>query len=159
MASETTEKLDIFRVMKAADGKNPQFYDKLTEDEVKQLQPFLVMRWMTGTSSARQVFFMNEFLNPYVFSLTNHKRLLWQLLTVAADGKSRRYEWIKAPGKATSNKPVSISVIQQYHGYNTKHANEALLCLTADDVVEMAIDLGRQPDDIQKINKEWKPKK
>lgn len=158
MASNT-DKLDIFRTMKAADSKNPQFYDKLSEDEVKQLQPFLVMRWMTGTSSPRQVYFMNEFVNPYVFSLTNHKRLLWQLLTVASDGKSRKYEWIKAPGKATSSKPVSVDVIRQHYGYSTKHANDALPCLTVDDVVEMAIDLGRQPEDIQKINKEWKPKK
>lgn len=158
MASNT-EKLDIFRTMKAVDSKNPQFYDKLTEDEVKQLQPFLVMRWMTGTSSARQVYFMNEFVNPYAFSLTNHKRLLWQLLTVAADGKSRRYEWIKAPGKATSSKPVSVDVIRQHYGYSTKHANDALPCLTVDDIIDMAIDLGRQPEDIQKITKEWKPKK
>lgn len=158
MASET-EKLDIFRVMKAADAKNPQFFDKLTEEEVKQLQPFLVMRWMTGTSSARQVYFMNEFVNPYAFSLTNHKRLIWQLLTVAADGKSRRYEWIKAPGKATSNKPISVDVVRQYYGYNTKHANEALACLTVDDVIDMADELGRQHDEIQKITKEWKPKK
>lgn len=158
MASET-EKLDIFRVMKAADAKNPQFFDKLTEEEVKQLQPFLVMRWMTGTSSARQVYFMNEFVNPYAFSLTNHKRLIWQLLTVAADGKSRRYEWIKAPGKAASNKPISVDVVRQYYGYNTKHANEALACLTVDDVIDMADELGRQHDEIQKITKEWKLKK
>lgn len=158
MASDA-EKLDIFRVMKAADGKNQQFFSKLSDDEAKQLQPFLIMRWMTGTSSARQVYFMNEFVNPYAFSLTNHKHLLWQLLTVAADGKSRRYEWIKAPGRATSNKPVTVDVVKQYYGYSTKHANDAIGCLTVEDVVEMAADLGRQPEDIQKINKEWKPKK
>lgn len=158
MASET-DKLEIFRVMKAADAKNPHFFDKLSEEEVKQLQPFLVMRWMTGTSSPRQVYFMNEFVNQYAFTLTNHKRLLWQLITIAADGKNRRYEWIKAPGRAMSNKPVSVDVIRQHYGYSTKHANDALMCLTVDDVVEMAVELGRQPEEIQKITKEWKPKK
>lgn len=158
MASDT-DKLDIFRVMKAADAKNPLFFNKLTEDEAKQLQPFLVMRWMTGTSSARQVYFMNEFVNPYVFSLTNHKQLLWQLLTVAADGKSKRYQWIKAPARATTSKPTSASVVQDYYGYNLKHANDALACLTVDDVIDMAEDLGRQHEEIQKITKEWKAKK
>lgn len=158
MASDV-EKLDIFRVMKAADTKNPQFFTKLSDDEVKQLQPFLIMRWLTGTSSPRQVYFMNEFVNPYAFSLTNHKQLIWQLLTVATDGKNRRYEWIKAPGRATSNKPLSVDVIRQCYGYNTKHANEALQCLTVDDIIDMADDLGWQHDELQKITKEWKQKR
>ena len=153
------QKLDIFRVMRAASSKKENFLDTLDEDEVKQLQPFLTMRWMTGTSSARQVYFMNEFVNPYAFSLTNHKQLLWQLLVVAADGKQHRYEWIKAPGRATSGRPLSVDVIQRTYGYNTNHANQAMKCLTVDDVVDMAQELGIPNEDIQKITKEWKPKK
>lgn len=160
MASDApAPKLDIFRVLGAANKKTRDFPSTLDEAEVKALQPFLVMRWMTGTSDARQVYFTNEFVNPYAFSLTNHKTLLWQLMTIANSGKNQKYSWIKAPARASSSKPVSVGVLQRRYKYNTTDANEALALLDVDDILEMAVDMGCQPDDISKITKEWKPKK
>lgn len=153
-------KLDIFRVLGAANKKNKDFLDTLTPEEVKAFQPFLVMRWMTGTDSARQVFFTNEFVNPFAFSLSgSHKQLLWQLLTIANSGKNQKYEWVKLPAKTTTSKPTSVSVLKRMYHYSTDECNDALKILNVDDILELATDLGLQPDDISKISKEWKPKK
>ena len=152
-------KLDIFRVLGAANKKDRAFISNIDEDEVKALQPFLVMRWMSGTSDARQVYFINEFVNQYAFTLTTHKTLLWQLLTVANSGQNQKYQWLKLPARSTSSKPVSVDAIKRMYKYNTSDANDALKLLDVDDVLDIAADVGMQPDEISKIVKEWKPKK
>ena len=98
----TERKLDIFRVLKNADLKNVDFFGKLTEEEQKAFQPFLVARWLSGTYSARQIYFINEIVNSLVFSLPNHKQLLWQLLTICTSGKQQRYIWNKLPSKVST---------------------------------------------------------
>ena len=157
--SKPAPKLDIFRVLGAANKKASNFLSKLDDEETKALQPFLVMRWMTGTSDASQVFLTNEFVNPYVFALSNHKELLWQLITVANSGTNKKYTWIKQPGRSTTSKPISVDVIKRTYKYSTSDAMDAISLLDVDDVLELATELGVQPDDISKIVKEWKPKK
>lgn len=150
------EKLDIFRVLAALDDKDVSFHSNLTEAEQKAFQPFLVMRWMSGTSDARQVYFINEFVNPYAFSLPSHKGLLWQLLTLSNSGKKRRYVWNKLPSSSTSSKPVSTKIVAEYYKYSMKDAAAALAILSHADIVDIATEMGVQPDELSKIKKEYK---
>lgn len=154
MAAE--RKLDIFRVLAAADAKNAKFYSQLTEDERKEFQPFVVARWMSGTSNTGQLLMINEFLNPYLFTLTGHKELLWQLLTICNAGKSQRYKWFKLPGKRESGRPNAIKAVREYFKYSTREAVDALDILKRSEVIEIAEQLGWQPDDIAKIRREIK---
>lgn len=148
-----TERLDIFRVLKAADTKDTTFYSKLEDEEKKQLQPFLVMRWLTGTFSKQQVFLINEVLNPYAFSLYQHKELLWKLSTICTSGKSQRYVWNKIETKTVEH-PISVKIIQEFTGYNSRDAVQALKLFEPIDVVEMAEEMGWQDDEINKSRKE-----
>lgn len=155
-------KLDIFEVLAQADLKSRSFYQSLSEEQQKDLQPYVVTRWLSGTSSARQVVFINELVNPFLFVnhiQKNHKHLLWQLMTIATSGKKQRYVWNKLLSRATSSKPTSAKLIASYYGYSMKEANEALLCLSGDDVLDLAVDVGLQPDDLAKIRKEYKGEK
>jgi hypothetical protein len=149
-------RLDIFRVLKQADLKNAEFYGKLTDDERKAFQPFLATRWLSGTYSARQIYFLNEIVNQLVFSLAGHKQLLWYLLTICTSGKPQRYIWNKLPSKATISRPASTKVLADYYGYSTQRAAQALLCLTGNDVLTMAETLGLQTEELAKIRKEYK---
>lgn len=155
----TERKLDIFRVLAAADGKQDDFYEKLTDEERKEFQPFLVTRWMSGTYDAGQIMMINEFSNPYSFSLTSHKQLLWQLLTVCSSGRKQRYTWNKLPAKRESGKPNAIKAIRQQFKYSTKEAVDALDILTRDEVIEIAEQLGWQSEEIAKIRRELKVNK
>jgi hypothetical protein len=151
----TAPKLDIFRVLNALNNKDVEFFNNLTEGEQKAFQPFLVMRWMSGTLDARQVYFINELVNPYAFSLASHKALIWDLLIVCNSGKSQRYTWNKLPASATSSQPVSARVVSQYFKYSIKDANDALKSLSKHDILDIAEDLGFQPDELAKIKKEY----
>ena len=76
-----THKLDIFRILNNI-NKKIDFYDTLTTEEQKSIQPLVLMKWLSGTSSMRQIAFLNEIVNPYIFTLSNHKKLLIWMLTI-----------------------------------------------------------------------------
>ena len=105
-------KLDIFRVLNHTSRKDISFFNQLTEEEQKAYQPLVVMRWLTGTTDARQIYFINELVNPFVFSLPNHKQLLYNLMTTCTTGTPQRYYWNKTLSKKTTGTPATISVIR-----------------------------------------------
>ncbi len=155
MASPKKYKLDIFDVLKQLSVKNREFYAKLNEEQQKAFMPLIVMRWLSGTRDARQIVFLNELVNPFVFSLYHHKELLAQLMATCTSGSSRRYIWNKAKTKASST-PLALGVIREIFGYNSTHAADALSLLSASDILEYAEQLGRQKDEIAKLKKELK---
>lgn len=148
--------LNIFSVLGSLNKKQYQFYNALSDDERKALQPLVVQRWMSGTSDPAQVVLINEFVNPFVFPLHQHKELLVKLLSVASSGSNGRSKWLKAKGKRTSSTPLVTGIIKDFYGYNTRDAIDALVLLSNDDVVELAVELGRQPEDIRAIKAELK---
>lgn len=152
-------KLDIFKVLDAANAKNRTFYEKLSPEERKAFVPSVSARWMTGTSDAAQIMCVNECMNPYTFSLYKHPHLLWQLMVAANGGTRKRYAWNKLPGKNATGKSNTIKVIMEYFDYSPARASEALDLLTREQVMDMAADLGWQPDEVAKIKKEMKASK
>lgn len=146
-------KLDIFRVLNEIDKKNINFYSSLTEDEQKAFAPKVVARWLSGTYNKQQVYFINEIVNPFVFSLYKHPGLLYQLMTLCTTGKPQRYIWSKALSKTPSN-PFSIKAIQQYFGYNSEDAQQSIQILSPEDIVIIAETMGWQDEDLNKMRKE-----
>jgi hypothetical protein len=147
--------LNIFSVLGSLNKKQYQFFAALSDEEKKALQPLVVQRWLSGTSDPAQVMLLNEFVNPYVFPLHKHKELLVKLLSVTGSGGGRS-KWLKAKGKATSSAPLTTNIIKLMYGYNTRDAIQASLLLTNDDVLELAAELGKQPDEIRALKAELK---
>lgn len=154
----TDRKLDLFQLLNGLSRKDFNSYKSLTEEEKKEVLPLIVMRWMSGTTDARQIVFLNELVNPFVFSTHKHKDLLVQLLSICGSGRGQRYTWNKAKSKKKSANPIATEVVKEYFGYNTTDAADAIRILSADDVMGYAIELGRQSEDITKLKKELKDK-
>jgi len=149
-------KLDIFQVLNKLSTKDRAYYKSLSEDEQKALAPLVVMRWLSGTRDARQILFLNELVNPFVFSMANHKELLVNLMTVSSSGRSQKYFWNKAKSKKSSGASNTVNVICDYFGYSTSEAADVLPLLSDEDVIQFAEELGVQPDTIKAIKKELK---
>ena len=108
---------------------------------------------MTGTTSARQVYLINEFVNRYCFSLSSHKQLLINLMAVVSDGRPQRYAWLKRKGKI-EKRNMTLEVIKKYYNYSTAKASDTVNILSEESILRFATELGYQKDDIKKLKKE-----
>lgn len=158
MTTAKQRKLDIFQLLNGLSKKDVEAYHRLSDEEKKEVLPLIVMRWMSGTPDARQVIFLNELVNPFVFPFYKHKDLLIDLLAICGPGSSKRYVWNKALSKKKANHTKATECIKQYFGYNTVDANDAVEILSADTILDYAQQLGWQADDISKLKKELKDK-
>lgn len=150
-------KLDLFKdVLPNLSRKNEKYYKTLTEEQAKEISPVVLMRWLSGTGDARQVYFLNELVNPFVFNLGKHKELLVDLLTLCTSGREQRYKFNKVKSKKTSKTPKSVEVIKDFFSYNTIDALEVMPMISNEDILSFAEQLGRQPPEISAIKKELK---
>ena len=150
------KRVEIFKLLGSLSKKNTGFYDALSDEEKRTVAPLIVQRWLSGTDSARQIYFLNELVNPFVFSLHRHPDLLIKLMTVCTPGRFQKHNWKKALTKKKTNTPLAVRVIRETFGYNTLDAIEALPLLTNPDILAYAEDLGFQPDEIRKLKAELK---
>ena len=147
-------KLDIFKLLgEINNAKAGDIYAKLSDDERKGFSPLVVMRWMSGTSDERQIILLNEFVNPYVFTLGKHPHLLMQLLQVASSKTSKRYAWLGI--KYKKKQVEAYRVIQEYFELSVREAKTYALP-PAEELLKMAEALGWQKDEITKLQKELK---
>ena len=156
MQPQKKHKFDIFDVLGKINKKNHTFFFFFPKDQQNAIAPVVLMRWMSGTTDARQIFFMNEAVNPFVFPLANHKELLIDLMTVCAPGKFQKYKWHKSLNKRTTSTPIAVSVIRDYFDYSQREAQQSLPLLSNDDVLDYAEQLGYQKEEITKLKKELK---
>lgn len=149
-------KVDIFEVLNAINSKNVKFFELISSEQLKTVQPFVVMRWLTGTDDERQIILLNEFVNHIAFDLAAHKQLLIQMLSVCSSGVKQRYQWVKQSTKTAASKPIATELIRSTYGYNTPDAIAAVSVLSDDAILEMAVDAGTPAEVITKLKKELK---
>lgn len=146
--------LDIWQLLGAIDKKDMTFYSKLTDEQKKAYAPLVAMRWHTGTSDKRQILYNNEFVNRYVFSIGDHKELLYKLQCVASSGTSRRYGWLAA--KNTTKKIKGLDIVMEHQDLTMREAKQVMHMFSPEDIIAMAEDLGHQKDELAKLKKELK---
>lgn len=150
---EKTDKyrFDLFKgLLPDLNKKKLDYYDSLPEEGKKEVQPFVLLRWLTGTKDKVQVILLNEFVNPYVWSIGyKHKNLMMKLLTACNSGRPQFYSWIKYSQKKPSN--IILDVIKEYFDYSTTRAAEVLPLLSHTDIIGYASALGRQTDELKRI--------
>ena len=150
---------DLFAGLGALSKKGPintpnlGWFDSLSAEGQKAAAPFVIMRWLSGTSDAAQIIRLNTVANQYMFAGTADKSALFKLLAVSTTGKTGRYSWIKGPGSKA--KKLSIEAISQYYDCSPREA--ATYKVSADDMIEMAEELGWDPDEIKKLKVEIAP--
>jgi len=107
MASKT---LDISRLLTAVNKKDYGFYDRLSEQEKKEFNPYIFMRFISnpdGDADIQSWFIelTNEYINKSFWDFNNHhKLLLWKLYAVVGVGMPTRYTFLPMLKKETVNK-------------------------------------------------------
>jgi hypothetical protein len=102
--------LDIKRILKAADLKDYDFYDKLTPEEQKEFSPYVLMRFVSnvqGDIDVQEHFLemTNELLNKNHWLLSkDHKGLLWKLYAACGVGIPTFHPYLAAGKKGKADK-------------------------------------------------------
>lgn len=112
---DKNDPLNIFNELKQVDLKNVDFFQTLDDKQQKQLQPYTLMRWLSGCEGPYKYFVLrmvNDFVNNnYSLIKTEDKELLWKLLCLCGTEEVNKYSWIKPPNKRITKTPKLDALI------------------------------------------------
>lgn len=103
-------KLDIFRLLTELDKRSYTYYDKLEEDQKKEVSPLILLRWMSSApvQNGQNVYYLlacNE-INKNLFKV-NDKRVLVNSFASIGLGRKVMHNWIKG-GKLQKSKMSAL---------------------------------------------------
>jgi len=150
------KEVTVFSLLKEIENKNYEFYDTLTKEQQHILfKPVVVMMWLIGSySSINQHILLDEIVNRYLFAFSKHPKLLYLLMCVCGESKSKKFVFLKREAKQKKFKET-IEVIESYYNCSPREAESYVCLLSLDDIKEMAAALGYENTQIKLIIKEW----
>lgn len=130
-------KVNLFNIFKHITSNNTNYFNSLTEDEKKELSPYVMQRWMIGASdnSYMHIILTNSYLNPYVFSLCGHDVLLFKLCTVANGGYGHTRFKFQKPSRTKIS--FELRTIMQYYNCNHDEAKGIVKLLSHEDIQDI----------------------
>ena len=153
-----SRKLDVLGAFRQLNALDFDFWDKLTPEERKQASPFVFSMWMQNSSNDGQVLYLNEFVNPHLFTtLKNKEDIAFILLALSSRGHQNRYSWVKRP----SNKEKGVkadgvkSILKEYFEESERNIGYYLERLTSEEFVRICEEMGIQDDEKKKLKKEF----
>jgi hypothetical protein len=160
MAEKKKYNLDLWKVLRSADENDLTFYDELTDAERNELQPLIIMRWLSAVSNDNPnaewyVDATNQIVNEYVFSLGRHPSLLWKLLATCGAGAKERHVWIKGPSKLTTNRFDQL-ILRLNPSLNDMELELVKRNFTRDKLIGLCRGLAMEDSEINKIVDEFK---
>jgi hypothetical protein len=100
---------NIFKVLSAIDLKDYKYFDNLTEEQQKEISPYLLLRWNStvhGNNDISKYYALssNSFINENFWDYSNNKKFCWLLLCASSPGigKQKHYWLGSAKGKNDS---------------------------------------------------------
>lgn len=95
--------LDLARLLAAVDNKDYNFYDNLTEAELKEFSPYVLMRYISNVDTRDRdvqewfVEMTNEMVNKNHWELSkNHEKLHWLLYSAVGAGIKSFHPYLPA---------------------------------------------------------------
>ena len=91
--------LELPRVLKAIDQKNYDFYKSLSDQEKKEFNAFVMMRFVSNSNGGQDIeeWFVemtNEFLNKNYWDISKHTDLTWKLCSAIGIGNTFFHQYL-----------------------------------------------------------------
>jgi hypothetical protein len=152
-------KLELNRLLAALDAKDRNFYDTLTDEELKGFSPFLAIRYASSVDHDMPevceyvLEAANRRVNPHFLDLKGHPKLQWLLLTTTSMGLGpMRHSWIKPLGsKKTSGDRAREFLSREFPGASSDELDILMAINSHEEILAYANDLGYQSDQIDKL--------
>lgn len=124
---------DLFAFFSKANAGDYQYVDRMSEEEVKAISPFVLTMWGNNAKKNTEMhaIMTDTYMNDKVFPLAKHPRLLLKLFIAANSGiDDTRYAFLKA-GASKSSKAVES--IADFYNCTLTEARDYAKILTDDD--------------------------
>jgi len=152
----------LSEVLNSLDKKDYNVYSKMSEEQKKEFQPFVIMRYMSSVpdddASVYSLLVVNELANKHFWDLTTEKELQAKLLAASGLGKKTYHQWI-------SNKSINTNALHRFilDIFNNKnwHCNKGeieLFCKmnTLETIIDLCSEYGKTKDEQKKIVEQYK---
>lgn len=141
------EKLDnqdfnLFEALTAIDKKDYDYYDRLSEEQQKKFQPYMLVQWVSLVKGSKDIqsYYLQSVeyhVNKYFFNehVQKNPKLVWLMLCAASPGLGKQYrQWIPSIKEKITNLKENAKR-QDIKEYFTKIYPK----VSADDLEELAI--------------------
>jgi hypothetical protein len=153
-------KSNLSDILNSLDKKDYAVYSKMAEDQKKEFQPFVLMRYMSASSDNElySLVVVNEYVNKYFWDLSSEKELQSKLLAASGIGKKSYHQWI--PNKTVNANSLHAFVLEIFDNKNW-HCNKGeieLFCKmnTIEDINNLCSEYGKTKDEQKKIVDQYK---
>lgn len=130
----------LFQFLDAVDAGNFDFVDNLSDDEVKEIQPYVALGWLHGSKVGRveHVLLTDTYVNLNMFNLGRHPRLILQTMIASncglTNGGSRNYSYVRSNG---AKKTKEILAVAKFYDVTASEAEAYVRILGPDEVKEI----------------------
>lgn len=153
MAKERS--LDIFELLPKIDQKDLHIWEKLSDEQRKEFSPLVVLKWLRGTDNLTQLEFLNELVNPVIFTLGQEKEFILKLMAICTFGGRKRYSWLSTKSNKKKS-TLKIDMIMNYNHISKRESMEVVSLYNEEEILQMAEEIGYQKDEITALKKELK---
>lgn len=142
-------KLDLFALLASLDQKDFDAWSNLSEDERKEVSPYMLLRWLSGCGDPEQLDRLGFIAAPCIFEFGKKPELALMVLAACTVNGRKRYKWT-AP-KATLKASKAVDLIAASYKMSRKHATEVLPMFSQAELIELAESQGWQKDELKEL--------
>ena len=145
--------LDLKKTLRAADLRDKNFYDQMSEEDQKLYSPFMLMKYMASVKGEQwmqehYVEMINEVVNEHLWTVSKHKKLAWILTAMCGVEQGQFHPWLGSKKKTGNNdKQKMLTTLYE----NMKQDDIELLAEINDkkELKELARDFGNDDKQIK----------
>lgn len=140
-------KNNIFEVIKQMDYKNYGYYDSLSDDLKKEIQPYTLLRWESCASgnenSHKELTLKANRVNEHFWELSKYKDLQWKMLCTCGTKQWTKHQWISISSTTLDKRSKKYTVVREfYKSLNNEDFDIVYKSLTDDDIETIFQNLG-----------------
>lgn len=150
--------VDIKQVMNALDSRDTEWYDKLTEEEKKDISIWQLMRFMSSCQSSSKdieyhyLVMTNEIVNTHFNILRNDPELQFRLLQIVGLGAKQYHPWIPPTKREKKNKLFEL-ILEKYPTYSIDEVYDMISISSKEEIIKFLQDNGLGDEEIKELTK------
>ena len=96
--------LDLKKTLRAADLRDKNFYDQMSEEDQKLYSPFMLMKYMASVKGEQwmqehYVEMINECVNKHLWTISKYKKIAWMLTAMCGVEQQQFHPWLGPKNK------------------------------------------------------------